>query len=192
MSLMSKEQLKQWIKENNMKSVTDVQSALKELFAETLQEMLEGELDTTLGYPKHDTKNKRTTNSRNGHSKKTVRSEYGEMDLQIPRDREGEFEPVIVKKHQSNVTGIEDQIIALYAKGISTRDIQDHLQQLYGVEVSPTLISNVTNKLLPLIKEWQNRPLQNVYAIVFMDAIHFKAKQDGINCQQSSLHGDRY
>ncbi|WP_143276700.1 IS256 family transposase [Brevibacillus brevis] len=177
--MMSKEQIKQWIKEKDMKSVDDVQSALKELFAETIQEMLEGEIESTLGYAKHDTKNKRTANSRNGHSKKTVRSEYGEVDIQIPRDREGEFEPVIVKKHQSNVTGIEDQILALYAKGVSTRDIQDHLQQLYGIEVSPTLISNVTNKIVPLIKEWQNRPLQSVYAVVFLDAIHFKVKQDG-------------
>ena len=178
-SLMSKEQLKQWIKENNMKSVEDVQSALKELFAETLQEMLEAELETSLGYAKHDVKNKQTTNSRNGYSKKTVRSEYGDITLKVPRDREGEFEPVIVKKNQSNVTGIEDQIIAMYAKGVSTRDIQDHLQQLYGIEVSPAFISNVTNKIVPLIKEWQNRPLQAVYAIVFLDAIHFKVKQDG-------------
>lgn len=178
-SLMSKKQLKQWIKENNMKSVEDVQSALRELFAETLQEVLEAELETSLGYAKHDVKNKQTTNSRNGYSKKTVRSEYGDIELKVPRDRDGEFEPMIVKKHQSNVTGIEDQIIAMYAKGVSTRDIQDHLQQLYGIEVSPTLISNVTNKIVPLIKEWQNRPLQAVYAVVFLDAIHFKVKQDG-------------
>ena len=177
--MMSKEQIKQWIKEKNMKFVDDVQSALKDLFAETIQEMLEAEMESSLGYAKHDMKNKRTTNSRNGYSKKTVRSEYGEVDIQIPRDREGEFEPAIVKKHQSNVTGIEDQILALYAKGVSTRDIQDHLQQLYGIEVSPTLISNVTNKIVPLIKEWQNRPLQSVYAVVFLDAIHFKVKQDG-------------
>ena len=84
-----------------------------------------------------------------------------------------------MKKHQSNVTGIEDQIIALYAKGVSTREIQDHLHKLYGIDVSPTLISNVTNKIVPLIKEWQNRPLQAVYAVVFLDAIHFKVKQDG-------------
>ncbi|WP_421617884.1 IS256 family transposase [Brevibacillus sp. TJ4] len=179
MSLMSKEQLKQWIKEKNMQSVDDVQLALKELFAETLQEMLEAELETSLGYAKHDTKNKKTTNSRNGYSKKKVRSEYGDVDIQVPRDRASEFEPTIVKKNQTNVTGIEDQIIAMYAKGVSTRDIQDHLQQLYGIEVSPTLISNVTNKIVPLIKEWQNRPLQAVYAVVFLDAIHFKVKQDG-------------
>jgi putative transposase len=136
-------------------------------------------MDTHLGYQKHEVENKQTSNSRNGKSKKKVMSEYGEQEIIIPRDRQGEFEPLVVKKHQSNVTGIEDQIIALYAKGVSTRDIQDHLENMYGIEVSPTLISNVTNKIIPLIKEWQNRPLQGVYAVVFLDAIHFKVKQDG-------------
>jgi putative transposase len=162
-----------------MKSMDDVQSMLKELFAETIEEMLEAEMDSSLGYSKFDLTNKETKNKRNGKTKKTVRSEYGDVAIDVPRDREGEFDPVIVKKHQKNVTGIEDQIIALYAKGVSTREIQDHLEQLYGVEVSPTLISNVTNKIIPLVKEWQNRPLQTVYSVVFMDAIHFKVKQDG-------------
>ena len=179
MGLWTKEQLRQFIKENKLVSAMDAQSALKELFAETIQEMLVGEMDTHLGYSKHETKEKLMPNSRNGKSKKTVRSEYGEQEIEIPRDRQGEFEPIVVKKHQSNITGIEDQIIALYAKGVSTRDIQDHLEQLYGIEVSPTLISNVTNKIMPLIHEWQNRPLQDVYAVVFLDAIHFKVRQDG-------------
>lgn len=179
MGLWTKEQLRQFIKENKLVTAQDAQNALKELFAETLQEMLEAELDTHLGYEKHDIQNKQTTNSRNGKSKKTIISEYGEQEIEVPRDRQGEFEPIVVKKHQSSVTGIEDQIIAMYAKGVSTRDIQDHLEQLYGIEVSPTMISNVTNKLVPLIKEWQNRPLQSVYAVVFLDAIHFKVKQEG-------------
>ena len=179
MSLMDKKQLRQFIIEHNLKSALDVQNTLKELFADTLQEMLEAELDNSLGYEKNDTKNKETTNRRNGHSKKQVRSEYGQLDLTVPRDREGDFEPTIVKKHQKSVTGIEEQILALYAKGVSTREIQDHLQQLYGIEVSPTLISNVTNKIMPLIKEWQSRSLQQIYAILFLDAIHFKVKQDG-------------
>jgi transposase-like protein len=159
--------------------VEDIQNVLKDLFAETLQEMLEAELDTTLGYEKNDSQNKQTTNRRNGYSQKTVRSEYGEIDLKIPRDRESEHDPLIVKKHQKNVTGIEDQVLALYAKGGSTREIQDHLQRLYGIEVSPVLISNITNKIMPMVKEWQNRPLQSIYAIIFLDAIHFKVKQDG-------------
>ena len=175
----SKEQVKAFVKGHNLKSMQDVQSALKELFADTLQEMLEAELDHELGYSKYDVSSKETSNSRNGKSKKKIISEFGEQTIEVPRDRIGEFEPAIVKKHQSNVTGIEEQIIALYAKGVSTREIQDHLANLYGLDVSPTMISNVTNKLIPLIKEWQNRPLQNVYAMAFLDAIHFKVKQDG-------------
>ncbi len=158
MGLWTKEQLRSFIKENNLVTAQDAQNALKDLFAETLQEMLEAEMDTHLGYSKHDVQNKQTKNSRNGKSKKIVTSEYGDQEIAVPRDRLGEFEPLVVKKHQSNVTGIEDQIVALYAKGVSTREIQDHLQNLYGLEVSPTFISNVTNKIIPLIKEWQKRP----------------------------------
>lgn len=179
MGLLSKEQLKQFIQENKLQSIQDIQSTLKDLFAETVQEMLEAELETSLGYPKYDTRNKQTSNIRNGHSKKKLTSEYGEVDLEVPRDRNGEFEPVIIKKHQTNTVGIEEQIIAMYAKGVSIRDIQDHLQNLYGIEMSPTLISNVTNKIVPLTKEWQSRQLQPVNAVVFLDAIHFKVKQDG-------------
>lgn len=178
-TLVSKAELRQFIKDNDIKTAADVQNVLKDLFAETLQEMLEAEMDMSIGYEKNKPKPKESTNRRNGHSNKTVRSEFGEIDLEVPRDRENEFEPFIVKKHQKSVTGIEDQILALYAKGVSTRDIQDHLQNLYGVEVSPTFISNVTNKIMPLVKEWQNRPLQKIYAIVFLDAIHFKVKQEG-------------
>ena len=174
-----KDVLRAFIKENNLKTAGDVQHALRDIFSGTLQEMLEAEMDQNLGYEKHDDSNKQTENRRNGHSKKTVRSEYGDITLDVPRDRDGEFEPLIVKKHQKSVAGIEEQILLLYAKGVSTREIQDHLQRLYGIEVSPTLISNVTNKIMPLIKEWQNRPLPNIYAVVFMDAIHFNVRQDG-------------
>lgn len=152
---MSKTDLEKFIKENNLEIAEDVQNDLKYIFAPG------------------------NAGGRNGHSSKTVRSEYGEIDLEVPRDWDGDFNPLIVKKHQKNVTGIEDQILALYAKGVSTRDIQDHLERLYGIEVSPTLISNVTNKIIPLVKEWQNRPLQNICAAVFLDTIHFKVKQDG-------------
>lgn len=179
MGLWTKEQLRAFIKENKLVTAKDAQDALKDLFAETIQEMLEAEMDTHLGYEKHEKADKTNRNSRNGKSHKTITSEYGDQEIVVPRDRQGEFEPLVVKKYQSNVTGIEDQIIALYAKGVSTREIQDHLHQLYGIEVSPTLISNVTNKIMPLVKEWQNRPLQSVYAVVFLDAIHFKVKQDG-------------
>ncbi|MNW56905.1 Transposase, Mutator family [compost metagenome] len=134
MARFNKEQVKAFVNENNLKTMEDVQSVFKELFAKTLQSMLEAELDTELGYVKHNVKSKTTRNSRNGKTKKTVTIEYGEMEIAVPRDRHGEFEPVIVKKHQSTVTDIEDQFIAMYAKGVSTSDIQDHLHHLYGME----------------------------------------------------------
>jgi transposase-like protein len=178
----SPEQVKQFVEAGNLKTMEDVQSALKELFSQTLQAMLEGELEHHLGYPKNDTETRQergVSNRRNGHGAKNVRSEYGDIALSVPRDREGSFEPLIVQKRQKNVTGIEDQILALYAKGISTRDIQDHLDQLYGLEVSPTFISNVTDKVVPQIRAWQSRPLAPVYALMFLDAVHFKVRQEG-------------
>lgn len=179
MGLLSKEQIRELIKEKKLVTAQDVQDMLKEMFADTLQEMLEAELDTELGYPKNGSSPETSSNRRNGHTKKSVRSEYGELELEVPRDREGEFEPTVVKKRQRDVTGIEEQILALYAKGVTVRDIQAHLNQLYGIEVSPTLISNVTNRIMPLIREWQARPLQQAYAVVFLDAIHYKVKQEG-------------
>lgn len=178
MSLSRKNFIKQLIKENDIKSAKDIQEALKDLFAETIQEMLEAELDDELGYSKYDYKNKNTTNSRNGHSRKKVISDLGEIEISVPRDREGEFEPEIVKKNQRDISGIEDQVLGMYAKGMSTRDITDHLYNIYGIEASPTLISGLTNKILPMVQEWQNRPLESVYPIVFMDAIHYKVRQD--------------
>ena len=167
------------LKEYNVKTADDINHALKDMFGGLLQEALEAELDTELGYAKNGSVPIGSVNRRNGHTKKTVRSDRGEIELSVPRDREGDFEPVIVKKHQKEVTGIEEQILALYAKGVSVRDIQAHLKGLYGVEVSPTLISNVTNRIMPVIKEWQSRPLQRTYAVVFLDAIHYKVKQEG-------------
>ena len=174
------ELLDQLIKEYNIKDTDDIKNMLKDLMGSTIQRMLNSELDDELGYEKYDTQNKETDNSRNGFSKKTVRSEFGEVDLDIPRDRNGEFEPQIVKKHQTEIKGIEGQIIALYGKGMSNRDIESHLNELYGIEVSPTLISKITDRILPEIKEWQNRMLKSVYPIVFMDAIHYSVRKDGI------------
>ena len=179
MGLLTKEQLRELIVEKDIKTTQDINDVLKEMFAEVLQEALEAELDTELGYPKNGKQPDGTTNRRNGHNKKTVRSEHGDITLSVPRDREGEYEPVIVKKHQKEISGIEEQIIALYGKGVSTREIQDHLNRIYGIDVSPTLISNVTNRIMPVIRDWQSRPLQKIYAAVFMDAIHYKVKQEG-------------
>ena len=125
-------------------------------------------------------KDKTTSNARNGHSKKTVRSEYGNIDLDIPRDRNAEFEPQIIPKYQREITGIEGQILSLYAKGMSNRDIEDHLNNLYGIDVSPSMISKITDKIIPEIREWQSRQLEDVYPIVFMDAIHYSVRKDGV------------
>lgn len=180
MSMLSKDQIKEMIQRYDIKTTDDIKNAFKELFGEAVQEIMEAELDTHLGYEKHSKENKDTMNRRNGTSSKTLRSsEYGEVPLAVPRDRNGEFEPTIIKKNQTTLSGLEDQIIAMYTKGLSTRDIQDHFADLYGAEVSPTLISNVTNKILPLVKEWQNRPLEALYPIIFMDAIHFKVRHEG-------------
>ncbi len=179
MGILSKEQIRELITERNIKTTQDIDDMLKDMFADVLQETLEAELDTELGYPKNGSIPEGSANRRNGHTEKKVRSVRGEVSLSVPRDRQGNFEPTIVRKHQKEVTGIEEQILALYAKGVSVRDIQAHLNQLYGIEVSPTLVSNVTNRIMPLIKEWQSRPLQKTYAVVFLDAIHYKVKQEG-------------
>ena len=179
MTFFTDDQIKQLIKQKNLKTAGDVQEMLKEMFGKTLEHMLEAELENQLGYSKYNYKEKNTENSRNGYSKKKVRSDYGDMDLQIPRDRKSEFEPIVVEKHQNDISGIEDQIISMYAKGMTVRDIQDHLKNIYGMEAYPQLISNVTDKLLPVIREWQNRPLQEIYPIVFLDAIHYKVRVEG-------------
>lgn len=180
MSILSKKQIREMIEHYGIETPEDISAALKDMFGQALSEMLNAELDTQLGYPYGEKPPEEIQNRRNGKHRKTVRSsEFGDVKIDVPRDREGEFEPQIVKKNQKSVTGIEERIIAMYAKGMSTRDIEDHLQEMYGIEASATLISNITNKLLPIIQEWQSRPLSEVYAVVFMDAIHYKVRQDG-------------
>lgn len=156
----------------------DVQEMLKDLLGDTLQGMLEAEMDQKLGYSKYDYQNKATDDSRNGYSKKTVTSSMGPIDLDIPRDRKGEFEPQIVKKNQTDISNIEDQVLSMYAKGMTTRDISSHLRDVYGVDASAEMISHMTDRILPIAREWQNRPLERKYAIVFMDAVHFNVRED--------------
>jgi transposase-like protein len=180
MSKINRKKLRELIKEQGLKDMADVNQFIKDLLSETIQEMLEAELDSELGYSKYDYKNKETTNSRNGYSKKTLKSSHGEFDVNIPRDRYGEFEPQLVKKHQKDISGIEDKILAMYAKGMSTRDIEKTIDDIYGIEISDSTISRITDKILPLITEWQNRPLAKVYAVVFLDAIHCSVRQDGV------------
>lgn len=163
----------------------DVQDMLKDLLGDTLQEMLEAEMDQKLGYSKYDYQNKDTDDSRNGYSKKTVVSSMGEIDLDIPRDRKGEFEPQIVKKNQTDISNIEDQVLSMYAKGMTTRDISTHLHDVYGVDASAEMISHMTDRILPIAKEWQNRPLEKKYAVVFMDAIHFHVREENITVKKA-------
>jgi putative transposase len=179
MSEEDKELLRKLIKQYNLKDTKDIKNMLKDLFGSTIQEMLEAELEEDLGYSKYDYKNKETSNSRNGHSVKTLKSDHGKIDIKVPRDREGEFSPKIVKKNQTDVSSIEDQVLSMYAKGMTVRDIKTHLSDLYGIDSSPELISRITDKILPLITEWQTRPLEEIYAVVFMDAIHYKVRSEG-------------
>ena len=159
-------------------SAQDVQEMLKDLLGDTLQGMLEAEMDDKLGYSKYDYRNKTTDDSRNGYSPKTVVSSMGNIDIDVPRDRKGEFEPQAVKKNQTDVSNIEDQVLSMYAKGMTTRDISSHLKEVYGVDASAEMISHMTDRVLPMARAWQNRPLEKKYLIVFMDAVHFNVRQD--------------
>ena len=179
MATLPKEVLRNMIVDGNLKTVNDLHTYLKEMFKDALQEMLEAELEVELGYVKGDRKNKNTDNRRNGTTKKTVSTRFGEIELDIPRDRNGEFEPVVVPKHTRDISGIEEQIISLYARGMSTRDIHDQVKDLYGIEVSADMVSKITDKIIPQINEWKNRPLEPVYPFIFLDAIHYKVREDG-------------
>ncbi|MCL1828247.1 MAG: IS256 family transposase [Oscillospiraceae bacterium] len=172
--------LREMMAEYGVKTMEDVHNFVKMLTAETIQTALDAELDEELGYSKYDYKNKETSNSRNGHSQKTVQGSFGEMEIEIPRDREGEFEPQLVKKHQTDVSSIEDKVIFLYSQGVSTRDIQKTMREMYGIEVDDSRVSKITDKLLPVIREWQERPLQAVYAMVILDAVHYSVRENGI------------
>lgn len=175
---LSKELLRNYIKEQKFTDSNDILKSLKELFRDILQETLEAEMDEALGYAKYESGEKATTNSRNGYSKKTVKTELGAVEVKIPRDRIGEFEPKIIPKHQRSINGIEDKIISLYAIGMTTRDISEQIKELYDVEISAETVSNITNRILPLVSDWQNRPLESTYSFVFMDAIHYKVRED--------------
>lgn len=172
--------LKELIAEYGIKDLNDVHDFVKMLTAETIQAALDSELDNELGYSKYDYKNKQTSNSRNGYSPKTVQGSMGEVEIQVPRDRDSEFEPQLVKKHQTDISAIEDKIIFLYSQGVSTRDIQKTMQEMYGINVDDSRVSKITDKILPLIKEWQERPLQSVYAMVILDAVHYNVRDNGI------------
>jgi len=160
------------------RDMTDVQSLLKDLFKDTVESMLEGELDEHLGYEKHSAVGNNSGNSRNGYGQKTLKTEIGETTICVPRDRNGEFEPVAIGKRQTRTDDLENRVLAMYAKGMSTRDIEDHLRDIYGVEASSSLVSRITDKIMPAVTEWQSRPLDSVYPVVFLDGIIFKVRKD--------------
>lgn len=152
---------------------------LKQLTKALLERAMQAEITDHLGYPRNAPEGKNSGNSRNGSYKKKVKGDFGEIDLAVPRDRNGSFEPIIVPKGETRFKGFDDKIISMYARGMTTRDIQSHLEEIYGVEISPTLISQVTEAVMEEVRLWQNRPLDDVYPIVYLDAVRIKVKHNG-------------
>jgi putative transposase len=175
-----RKKLLEMLQDAGINDVSGVHELFKEMVSTVLENGLEAELDEELGYTKYDYRNKQTDNSRNGYSEKTMKTSFGDMDISVPRDRKGEFEPQLIRKQQTTLNGdIEEKILSMYAKGMTTADIESHIREIYGLEISDSTISRVTDKILPIVKEWQSRPLENLYAVVFMDAIHFHVRSEG-------------
>lgn len=174
-----KESLKQFLKENDIRDTVQLNMLFRQITGVLLEEMLEGERDEHLGYTRDEGRGKQTANSRNGYSAKKVRSNQGDLELQIPRDRNGDFEPQAVKKHQRDVSEIADKIISMYAKGMTVRDIQSHLEDIYDASISAQTISNITDRILPQVEEWRNRQLEPIYAIVYMDGHRYRVRDEG-------------
>ena len=166
------------LSEYDIQTADDIQAALKDLLGSTIQEMMEAEMDEHLGYDKYERSS--VSNYRNGTKTKHVRSKYGEFDIDVPQDRQSTFEPKIVQKRQKDISAIDDKIISMYAKGMTTRQISDTIEDIYGFEVSEGMVSDITDKLLPEIENWQNRPLSAVYPVIFIDAVHFSVRDVGI------------
>ena len=183
MELTPKELMKQYVDSQNFTSTTEIMQAMKDLFRDAIQQVMESELDVELGYEKSERMSDSESailskNYRNGYSKKTVKTQLGEIEVKVPRDRNGEYEPKIIGKYSRNADGIEEKILSLYACGMSQRDIAEQIKNLYDVEISPELVSKISEKIMPEVNEWQNRPLESVYPFVFMDAIHYKVKEN--------------
>lgn len=175
----NKDELRKLLKEKDVQSLDDFNALMSEISKEVVEALLEGELTDHLGFEKYDHEAKTIDNSRNGFTPKMVKSKYGSIGIQVPRDRKSEFEPQVVKKRQRDISGLEDKIISMYARGMTTRDIQSHVKEIYNFEVSPETISTITDKVLERAREWQNRSLEPLYAIVFLDAIFLKMRSEG-------------
>ena len=175
-----REKIRELLQLANVGSMDDIQELFKDTIAEFMENGLEAELDDQLGYSRYDYKNKDTDNSRNGYSSKTLRTSFGDVEVSVPRDRKSEFDPKVLRKNQTSISqDIEEKILSMYAKGMTTGDIEAHIQDIYGVDVSDTTVSRITDKILPVAKEWQQRPLESIYAVVFLDAIHYHVRSEG-------------
>ena len=177
-----REMMHSYLKDNDIsiKNGTDVNAVMRDIMSVILEDVLDEEPDEELGYSKYDYRNKNTDNSRNGHSKKIMHTSYGDMNVAIPRDRNGQYEPQLIKKYQNTVTqDMEEKILSMYAKGMTTGDIESHMKELYDMDISDSTVSRITDKILPIVREWQERPLEEVYAVVFMDAIHCHVRSEG-------------
>ena len=173
-----REIIRSLLSEYDIQSAQDIQDALKDLLGGTIKEMMEAEMEDHLGYEKSE----RSDNDdyRNGYKSKTVKSSIGEVELEVPQDRKSTFEPQVVKKGQKDISDIDHKIISMYAKGMTTRQISDTIEDIYGFDVSEGFISDVTDKILPQIEEWQNRPLDDVYPVIYIDAIHYSVRDNGV------------
>jgi putative transposase len=186
--LFTPEQARAWLRANNLKTGKSIQDAFINEIKGVLQEALEEEMNNTLGYSKYDYTNKNNDNSRNGHTKKTVKSQFGKIELDIPRDADGEHEPIIVKKHQRTISSdLEGMIVSLFSQGLSNRDIESHMRKIYGLEVSAEMVTRITDKILPIAKEWQNRPLNELYPIIYLDGIVFNVNKDVADSQEDRI-----
>ena len=177
------ELMKEYVNSQKFTSTTEIMEAMKAMFGDVLQQVMEAELDTKLGYEKsqrteNEDESGLSKNYRNGHSKKTVKTQLGEVTINVPRDRNGEYEPSIISKYSRNADGMEEKILSLYSCGMSQRDISEQIKNLYDVEISPELVSKISEKIMPEVTAWQNRPLNSIYPFVFMDAIHYKVKEN--------------
>jgi len=177
--MIDKEALKQAYAEGKITSLDDVNTVMQGIIKDVIETLSESEMTNFLGYEKHHPAIEAAENYRNGHNDKSLNSKYGVIDVSIPRDRNSDFNPEIVKKRQKDISGIEDMVISLYAKGMSTRDIQSHIDELYDHSLSPESISKITDAVIERAKEWQVRPLENIYAIIFMDATFLKVRLEG-------------
>ena len=170
--------IQQLLQEYDIETAEDIQDALKDLLGGTIKEMMEAEMDDHLGYQKSERSD--SDDYRNGYKSKRVNSSYGSMDIDVPQDRKSTFEPQIVKKRQKDISDIDQKIISMYAKGMTTRQISETIEDIYGFETSEGFISDVTDKILPQIEDWQNRPLDEVYPILYIDAIHYSVRDNGV------------